>query len=178
MAWYRQATKHYLKQYWQNGMIPCSVIGGQWVKHIFLTDHRTIGSPLLVAIDRKCLVKYTQRAKFMGPTWGQHGSCQPQMGPMLGHVLCSSECIHHVQLTSSYHYCWSWLSTKQGISHYLSQQRLISFIQVYTIPGQYCSNTATCVSDRSVKTFFNPTIIGRLETHLATGEFCIYLVFI
>ena len=22
-------------------------------------------------------------AKFMGPTWGSHGSCQPQMGPML-----------------------------------------------------------------------------------------------
>ena len=26
---------------------------------------------------------YTQIAKFMGPTWGPPGSCQPQMGPML-----------------------------------------------------------------------------------------------
>ena len=25
----------------------------------------------------------SQIAKFMGPTWGQHGSCRPQMGPML-----------------------------------------------------------------------------------------------
>ena len=25
----------------------------------------------------------TQRAKFMGPTWGPPGSCRPQMGPML-----------------------------------------------------------------------------------------------
>ena len=25
----------------------------------------------------------TQIAKFMGPTWGPPGSCQPQMGPML-----------------------------------------------------------------------------------------------
>ena len=24
---------------------------------------------------------YTQRAKFMGPTWGPPGSCWPQMGP-------------------------------------------------------------------------------------------------
>ena len=24
-----------------------------------------------------------QIAKFMGPTWGPHGSCRPQMGPML-----------------------------------------------------------------------------------------------
>ena len=25
----------------------------------------------------------SQKAKFMGPTWGQHGSCRPQMGTML-----------------------------------------------------------------------------------------------
>ena len=25
----------------------------------------------------------TQKAKFMGPTWGPPGSCRPQMGPML-----------------------------------------------------------------------------------------------
>ena len=25
----------------------------------------------------------TQKAKFIGPTWGPLGSCQPQMGPML-----------------------------------------------------------------------------------------------
>ena len=24
----------------------------------------------------------SQRAKFMGPTWGPPGSCRPQMGPM------------------------------------------------------------------------------------------------
>ena len=29
----------------------------------------------------ECII--TQIAKFMGPTWGPHGSCQPQMGPML-----------------------------------------------------------------------------------------------
>ena len=27
--------------------------------------------------------KWTQMAKFMGPTWGPSGSCWPQMGPML-----------------------------------------------------------------------------------------------
>ena len=27
--------------------------------------------------------KYSQIAKFMGPTWGTPGSCRPQMGPML-----------------------------------------------------------------------------------------------
>ena len=27
--------------------------------------------------------KLPQIAKFMGPTWGPPGSCQPQMGPML-----------------------------------------------------------------------------------------------
>ena len=26
---------------------------------------------------------WTQIARFMGPTWGPSGSCQPQMGPML-----------------------------------------------------------------------------------------------
>ena len=26
---------------------------------------------------------YTQIAKFMGPTWGPHGSCRPQVGPTL-----------------------------------------------------------------------------------------------
>ena len=26
---------------------------------------------------------YIQIAKFMGPAWGPHGSCRPQMGPML-----------------------------------------------------------------------------------------------
>ena len=25
----------------------------------------------------------TQKAKFMGPTWGPHGSCRPGVGPML-----------------------------------------------------------------------------------------------
>ena len=30
-----------------------------------------------------CFAIYTQIAKFMGPTWGPPGSCQPQMGPML-----------------------------------------------------------------------------------------------
>ena len=46
-----------------------------------------------------------QIAKFMGPTWGPHGSCQPLMGPMLapwtlftGYVYildltCSSQCL-------------------------------------------------------------------------------------
>ena len=26
--------------------------------------------------------RHSQIAKFMGPTWGLHGSCRPQMGPM------------------------------------------------------------------------------------------------
>ena len=30
------------------------------------------------------MAKATQIAKFIGPTWGPHGSCRPQMGPMLG----------------------------------------------------------------------------------------------
>ena len=30
-----------------------------------------------------CISAITQIAQFMGPTWGQPGSCQPQMGPML-----------------------------------------------------------------------------------------------
>ena len=31
-----------------------------------------------------CLITmYTQITKFMGPTWGPPGFCQPQMGPML-----------------------------------------------------------------------------------------------
>ena len=29
------------------------------------------------------ILKTTQIAKFMGPTWGPPGSCRPQMGPML-----------------------------------------------------------------------------------------------
>ena len=29
------------------------------------------------------LLRPTQIAKFMGPTWGPPGSCRPQMGPML-----------------------------------------------------------------------------------------------
>ena len=29
-----------------------------------------------------CL-NYTQMAKFIGPTWGPPGSCQPQMGPIM-----------------------------------------------------------------------------------------------
>ena len=34
----------------------------------------------LVTMAPQCT---SHRAKFMGPTWGPSGSCQPQMGPML-----------------------------------------------------------------------------------------------
>ena len=39
------------------------------------------------------LIGYTQIARFMGPTWGQTGSCRPQMGPtwtLLSEVLCAA----------------------------------------------------------------------------------------
>ena len=32
-----------------------------------------------------CILKHTQIAKFMGPTWVPPGSCRPQMGAMLVH---------------------------------------------------------------------------------------------
>ena len=34
----------------------------------------------------------SQIAKFMGPTWGPPGSCQPQMGPMLAYEPCYQGC--------------------------------------------------------------------------------------
>ena len=37
-----------------------------------------------------------QIARFMGPTWGPHGPCRPQMGPMLAPwTLLSGMTIHH-----------------------------------------------------------------------------------
>ena len=29
-----------------------------------------------------CIIYTPQITKFMGPTWGQHGSCRPHVGPM------------------------------------------------------------------------------------------------
>ena len=50
----------------------------------------------------KVVCIYTQRAKFMGPTWGPPGSCRPQMGPMLapwtllsGHYGCWTVVMEH-----------------------------------------------------------------------------------
>ena len=34
-------------------------------------------------VSCQVVLRQTQIAKFMGPTWGQPGSCWPQMGPML-----------------------------------------------------------------------------------------------
>ena len=36
---------------------------------------------------------YYQVARFMGPTWGQHGSCLPQMGPCWPHEPCYEGCL-------------------------------------------------------------------------------------
>ena len=43
----------------------------------------------------------TQIAKFIGPTWRTHGSCRPQMGPMLGPWNLLSG------------YCWSWMGYRK-----------------------------------------------------------------
>ena len=39
----------------------------------------------------------SQRAKFMGPTWGPPGSCRPQMGPMLAQWTLLSEFVSIIQ---------------------------------------------------------------------------------
>ena len=48
----------------------------------------------------ECSRLQSQIAKFMEPTWGPHGSCRPQMGPMLAPgTLLSGVCYPHVSIT-------------------------------------------------------------------------------
>ena len=61
----------------------------------------------------KAKVIVTQIAKFMGPTWGPPGSCQPQMGPMLAPwTLLSGQ-------------VWNWwtLQTLCGGMHWLQRAK-------------------------------------------------------
>ena len=41
------------------------------------------GNATNIYTEALILRETSQRAKFMGPTWGPPGSCRPQMGPML-----------------------------------------------------------------------------------------------
>ena len=56
---------------------------------IYSAHHLNVNSCVLVRIDELAVVcpigksNLPQISKFMGPTWGQHGSCRPQMGPIL-----------------------------------------------------------------------------------------------
>ena len=73
----------------------CIGPAGKW-KNLFnlilSTDHARPTTSLNYISDKKnnshvlvsgaWLDKLSQIAKFMGPTWGPHGSCRPQMGPM------------------------------------------------------------------------------------------------
>ena len=53
-------------------------------------------------IPHVIIVRISQIAKFMGPTWGPPGSCRPQIGPMLApwtllSGMCISPCYHETQ---------------------------------------------------------------------------------
>ena len=51
-----------------------------WV-NLFQTMAMTIFKEFEIQNESQCN-RHTRIAKFMGPTWGPPGSCQPQMGPM------------------------------------------------------------------------------------------------
>ena len=74
---------------------PCSNVSKTIYRmdlYISMASWKTAISPLLTQwrycslplSHQYCKVEETsQRARFMGPTWGPPGSCRPQMGPML-----------------------------------------------------------------------------------------------
>ena len=49
-----------------------------------------------------CVNNPYQIARFMGPTWGPHGSCRPHMGPMLAPWTLLSGVPHRNRLTHIY----------------------------------------------------------------------------
>ena len=56
---------------------------------------------ILFIIGRDMKTIITQIAKFVGPTWGPPGSCQPQMGPMLAPWTLLSGYLHASQMAPS-----------------------------------------------------------------------------
>ena len=51
----------------------------------------------------------SQIAKFMGPTWGHHGSCRPQMGPVLAPWTLLSGLMPWLLASPGHQHPWYWL---------------------------------------------------------------------
>ena len=65
----------------------CGYLADMHINNVIITSKRRCD--VVLTQQWRCyfamcpLIRATQIAKFMGPTWGPPGSCRPQMGPML-----------------------------------------------------------------------------------------------
>ena len=57
-----------------------------WLHGTSDTGKRQYNSPFNTRVQMN--TQYALRARFMGPTWGQHGSCRPHAAPYRPHEPC------------------------------------------------------------------------------------------
>ena len=91
MVWCRQATSHYMGQYWPRFMLPYGITRPQWVNPLhtgwfwgtikmylhFLSFYRTETVFVVILNENNA-----QIAKFTGPTWVLSAPDEPHVGPM------------------------------------------------------------------------------------------------
>ena len=90
--WYNRAVPNYNIAHKKTGHHFCSenqsniVYLSLMASHIIHKSYSSVSENLYLGCCVVCTKRQrgnTQKAKFMGPTWGPPGSCLPQMGPML-----------------------------------------------------------------------------------------------
>ena len=116
MAWCRQATSHYLNQYWRRSLPPYGIPRPQWVKNVFesvpckkrcqfCSDHWSIGMP---SWDLSTLVQVMICHLF---------GIKPLPEPML--TSCQLHPKEYISVTFHLEFICYWKCHLQNISHFV-----------------------------------------------------------